>query len=121
MNSAISHPDHMETLEIARSELDAQSGCTRMYTLRGYAYSGGGRRVTRVEVSLDEGATWQLSNVYVHVRLVVPRASTHPRYSEYPEDHYRAMAYTDDVYGTLDLTERDTSLCVADVHADGLN
>lgn len=30
--------------------------------------------------------------------------------SEYPEDRYREMTYTDDVYGTLDLTERDTSL-----------
>jgi len=33
------------------------------YTVRGYAYGGGGRRVTRVEVSLDEGATWTLAEM----------------------------------------------------------
>lgn len=27
-------------------------------TVRGYAYSGGGRRITRVDVSLDNGQTW---------------------------------------------------------------
>jgi len=30
--------------------------------------------------------------------------------SAYPEDNYRDLAHSDDVYGTLDLTERDTCL-----------
>ena len=56
MNSTIAKPDHDETLIVSkRSESDD------FYTVRGYAYSGGGRRVTRVEVSLDEGATWSLA------------------------------------------------------------
>ncbi|KAJ2781680.1 hypothetical protein H4R18_002733 [Coemansia javaensis] len=35
----------------------------RPYTARGYALSGGGRAVDRVEVSLDGGATWALADV----------------------------------------------------------
>ncbi|KAJ1484527.1 NAD(P)H-nitrate reductase [Baffinella frigidus] len=31
------------------------------YTMRGYAYTGGGRRVGRVEISFDSGDTWDLS------------------------------------------------------------
>ena len=34
--------------------------------MRGYAYAGGGRRVTRVEVSLDEGETWTLASMYAY-------------------------------------------------------
>lgn len=34
--------------------------------MKGYAYAGGGRKVTRVEVSLDEGETWVLASVYVY-------------------------------------------------------
>jgi len=30
--------------------------------------------------------------------------------SEYPEDRFRDICHIDPVYGTLDLTERDTSL-----------
>ena len=29
--------------------------------------------------------------------------------SEYPEDQFRELCHMDPVYGTLDLTERDTS------------
>ncbi|KAI9569846.1 hypothetical protein HD554DRAFT_2327805 [Boletus coccyginus] len=88
VNSAIASPDHDETLMVSKhSESDG------FYTMRGYAYGGGGRRVTRVEVSLDEGATWSLAAI------------------EYPEDHFREVCHMDPVYGTLDLTERDTSFC----------
>ncbi|KAF8137711.1 hypothetical protein EV363DRAFT_1414909 [Boletus edulis] len=88
VNSAIAKPDHHETLIISkRSESDG------FYTIRGYAYGGGGRRVTRVEVSLDEGVTWNLATI------------------EYPEDRFREICHTDPVYGTLDLTQRDTSFC----------
>lgn len=66
MNSAIARPDHHETLEVASTELGGDAdGPQHMYTLRGYAYSGGGRRVTRCEISLDEGASWQLAKMSV--------------------------------------------------------
>ena len=35
------------------------SAQTDKYTIRGYAYAGGGRRIVRVEVSLDCGVGWQ--------------------------------------------------------------
>jgi nitrate reductase (NAD(P)H) len=30
------------------------------YTIRGYAYSGGGRKIIRVELTVDGGETWIL-------------------------------------------------------------
>ncbi|KAL8231730.1 hypothetical protein R6Q57_001508 [Mikania cordata] len=52
INSVITTPCHEEILPI-------NSWTTqRPYTLRGYAYSGGGKKVTRVEVTLDGGDTW---------------------------------------------------------------
>ncbi|KAL7410259.1 hypothetical protein BDY24DRAFT_400640 [Mrakia frigida] len=85
VNSAIAQPDHDEVLDL--------STCGETYAIKGYAYAGGGRRVTRIEVSLDEGTTWKLSEI------------------TYPEDLYRAVAHSDSVYGTLDLTERDECFC----------
>lgn len=54
INSAISSP--------ANGELMSLSGAG-VYTLKGYAYSGGGRKVTRVEVSVDGGKTWLLATL----------------------------------------------------------
>ncbi|XP_073021129.1 nitrate reductase [NADH] 1-like [Primulina eburnea] len=54
INSVITTPCHEEILPI-------NSWTTqRPYTLRGYSYSGGGKKVTRVEVTLDGGETWQV-------------------------------------------------------------
>ena len=33
------------------------------YGIKGYCYNGGGRKVIRVEVSLDGGATWTLTKL----------------------------------------------------------
>ncbi|GMH49941.1 hypothetical protein TrLO_g5049 [Triparma laevis f. longispina] len=56
INSAIATPDHDETLNLVK-HLDAP------YTIKGYAYSGGGRAVSRVEVTLDDGVTWTLADI----------------------------------------------------------
>lgn len=53
INSAMSKPDHNETLSIA-SHID------KTYQVAGYAYTGGGRAISRVEVSLDGGIHWDL-------------------------------------------------------------
>ena len=39
-----------------------------MFTISGYAYAGGGRMVTRVEISLDCGWTWTLADRVHHER-----------------------------------------------------
>ncbi|KAA8546358.1 hypothetical protein F0562_002903 [Nyssa sinensis] len=54
INSVITTPCHEAILPI-------NSWTTqRPYTLRGYAYSGGGKKVTRVEVTMDGGETWHV-------------------------------------------------------------
>ncbi|XP_060198179.1 nitrate reductase [NADH] 2-like isoform X1 [Lycium barbarum] len=54
INSIITTPSHREILPI-------KTWTTRHpYMLRGYAYSGGGNKVTRVEVTMDGGETWRV-------------------------------------------------------------
>lgn len=57
INSVITTPSHEEILPINSATTQ------RPYTLRGYAYSGGGRKVTRVEITFDGGETWNLCTV----------------------------------------------------------
>eukprot|EP00588_Corethron_pennatum_P001902 CAMPEP_0194297980 /NCGR_PEP_ID=MMETSP0169-20130528/59908_1 /TAXON_ID=218684 /ORGANISM="Corethron pennatum, Strain L29A3" /LENGTH=942 /DNA_ID=CAMNT_0039047911 /DNA_START=612 /DNA_END=3440 /DNA_ORIENTATION=- len=52
INSAISQPDHNETLGV-------QSGIGKDYELAGYAYTGGGRMITRVEITTNGGNNWE--------------------------------------------------------------
>ncbi|KAL5558335.1 hypothetical protein UlMin_034546 [Ulmus minor] len=54
INSVITTPCHEEILPINSYTNE------RPYTLKGYAYSGGGKKVTRVEVTLDGGETWHV-------------------------------------------------------------
>lgn len=85
-NSAICYPAHGETISL-------KSG-SATYTVRGYAYGGGGRRITRVEVTLDRGKSWSLAQV------------------KYPEDNYRLSADGDSLYGgRVDMWWRETSFC----------
>jgi len=87
VNSAIACPDHDETLDTTDQSPNAT------YTVKGYAYSGGGNRVTRVEISSDDGETWSLANI------------------SYPEDLYRAATHFDAVYGSLDSSDFDACFC----------
>lgn len=70
INSAIVYPGNGETLTLTGAGV---------YTIKGYAYSGGGRKITRVEVSLDGGLTWNLC------KLDYPeeRYSPAPKYGMY--------------------------------------
>lgn len=103
VNSAAAYPQHNEELELSTA------GPT--YTARGYAYGGGGRRINRVEISLDKGrcksfqppmmlnnnhltcdAAWRLANI------------------EYPEDKYRD--FQRDLFGgRVDMSWRETCFC----------
>lgn len=57
INSAISKPEHNETLSIAKN-------IGKEYTLEGYSYTGGGRAVTRIEISTDGGSHWELAEIH---------------------------------------------------------
>ncbi|KAI1854124.1 hypothetical protein JX266_001265 [Neoarthrinium moseri] len=85
-NSATCYPAHDERL----SNTDALG----TYNVRGYAYAGGGKRVTRVEVTLDKGKTWTLADI------------------SYPEDDYRLAPEDDQLYGgRLDMSWRESCFC----------
>eukprot|EP00953_Heterococcus_sp_UTEX-ZZ885_P002474 1844-Heterococcus_DN1.PRE.4 len=55
INSVILAPQHGEHLPVHCS--------TDQYLLQGYAYTGGGRKIRRVEISLDGGVSWQNTTV----------------------------------------------------------
>ncbi|KAJ4966531.1 hypothetical protein NE237_018380 [Protea cynaroides] len=59
INSVITTPSHEEILPINSSTTQSP------YTLRGYAYTGGGRKITRVEVTMDGGETWMVCNLEI--------------------------------------------------------
>ncbi|EXJ78404.1 nitrate reductase [NADPH] [Capronia coronata CBS 617.96] len=83
-NSAICYPEHEEKICLTDTP--------PVYKTRGYAYSGGGRRITRVEITLDKGKTWRLADI------------------EYPEDRYRQVDRT--LFGgQLDMSWRETCFC----------
>lgn len=84
-NSAVAFPAHDEKFSVKST--------TPTYRVQGYAYSGGGRRVTRCEVSLDKGKTWRLANI------------------DYQEDKYRAFEDHKLLGGRLDMDWRETSFC----------
>lgn len=86
-NSAIAYPAHDEIFSLSSS--------SDFYTARGYAYGGGGRRVTRVEITLNKGKTWSLANIKYH------------------EDLYRDHADEDQKLfgGRLDMSWRETCFC----------
>ncbi|KAF2742118.1 hypothetical protein M011DRAFT_433706 [Sporormia fimetaria CBS 119925] len=84
-NSAIASPAHDEIFDT--------QGVSKSYTVKGYAYSGGGRRITRVELSLDRGKSWKLANV------------------GYAEDRYRAYENHELFGGRLDMSWRETCFC----------
>ncbi|KAK4538577.1 hypothetical protein CDCA_CDCA18G4602 [Cyanidium caldarium] len=56
INSAVIAPDHDEVLPLTGRKQER-------YTVQGYAYSGGGRQVTRVEITFDGGHTWEMCEV----------------------------------------------------------
>ncbi|KAH8889792.1 hypothetical protein GQ53DRAFT_195663 [Thozetella sp. PMI_491] len=85
-NSATVYPAHDETLSL----IDGPE----LYRLRGYAYAGGGKRVTRMEVTFDKGTTWTLA------RMI------------YPEDEYRLAPEDETLYGgKVDLSWREACFC----------
>jgi nitrate reductase (NAD(P)H) len=60
INSAMTAPDHNEVIDLSPISM------SRTYEVGGYAYTGGGRRITRVELSTDGGKHWELCKINVH-------------------------------------------------------
>ena len=83
-NSATAFPAHEEQLCLVDGP--------QKYRCRGYAYAGGGRRITRVELSIDKGRTWRLAEI------------------DYPEDRYRNVE-KDLFGGRLDMMWKENCFC----------
>jgi len=83
-NSALAYPAHEEQVCLVDGP--------EKYRAKGYAYGGGGRRITRVEISTNKGRTWRLADI------------------DYPEDRYRDVEQT--LYGgRLDMSWRESCFC----------
>ena len=54
INSAMTHPAHGTCIGLDGPDTTL---------IKGYAYTGGGRKITRVEISLDMGGTWELAEL----------------------------------------------------------
>ncbi|KAK3940674.1 hypothetical protein QBC46DRAFT_341343 [Diplogelasinospora grovesii] len=86
-NSAICYPAHDERVSLVEKGVE-------MYKFKGYAYAGGGKRVTRMEVTLDKGKTWRLANITYH------------------EDQYRDAPDGETLYGgRVDMSWREACFC----------
>lgn len=86
VNSVICYPGHDERLLLTANKTT--------YNVRGYAYGGGGRRITRVEITLDKGKSWRLAEI------------------RYPEDDYRLAPEGDVLYGgKVDMSWREACFC----------
>ncbi|KAM3076831.1 hypothetical protein ACMFMF_004749 [Clarireedia jacksonii] len=83
-NSATVYPAHEERISLVNAP--------QTYRVKGYAYGGGGRRITRVEVTLDKGKSWALADIRYH------------------EDDYRNNVEEDETLfgGRLDMGWRET-------------
>ena len=57
INSSITRPAHNESIDIAKMYKGT-------YDIEGIAYAGGGRKITRVEISTDKGITWKLAEIH---------------------------------------------------------
>ncbi|ODV70877.1 nitrate reductase [Cyberlindnera jadinii NRRL Y-1542] len=66
---------------------------SELYEIKGFGYNGGGKRIGRIEVSLDRGKTWTLCDI------------------DYPEDRYREAGYVDLFGGTVNVCDRMSCLC----------
>ena len=113
INSAIASPAHGETLALSNADITTEG--SKVYIVKGYAYAGGGRRITRVELSWDDGRRWQMADMQVLQvcrHLCFTASILNGLHRDYPEDQFRRMKFEHPIYGLLDLTECDTCLSV---------
>ncbi|KAH6603735.1 hypothetical protein Trco_008510 [Trichoderma cornu-damae] len=98
VNAAICLPAHNDIRQFA-----SDPSIMQKIPIEGYAYTGGGRRITRVEVTLDDGKNWNLADI------------------QYPEDLYRMYPIRNHPsFGNLDLstTEMSFSWCFWSLEVD---
>lgn len=84
VNAAITVPAHDQVINLEKEGPETK--------VAGYAYTGDGKRANRVEITLDEGDTWQIADI------------------DWPEDKYIMEPISNHpFFGTLDLSETEMS------------
>jgi len=96
INSAISSPGHGEVLKLKDMK--------ETYDVKGYAYGGGGRKIIRVEVTLDGGRSWH---------LVKDGNVTHPPNTPTPAGKYWGWCFWTITVPTADLLKATNVACRA--------
>jgi nitrate reductase (NAD(P)H) len=85
VQSVICYPAHDEIIKIEDNKI---------YNIKGFAYNGGGIRIGRVEISLDQGLTWKLTDI------------------NYPEDLYKEILDSPEIFGgILDMKNDEQYFC----------
>lgn len=87
VQSVTVYPENQEIMKFSENSIE------ETYPVRGFAYNGGGIRVGRVEVSLDKGKTWRLTEI------------------DYPEDRYREAGEFELFGGLVNVCDRMSYLC----------
>lgn len=86
--SAIAVPNHDESL------IATEDG---PFTVQGYAYNGGGRMITRVEISLDSDATWRLCKIHRFEKPTVHNKHWCWIFWEFTFDHQQELALAHEI------------------------
>ncbi|KAG7899208.1 hypothetical protein KL935_003518 [Ogataea polymorpha] len=83
LQTIICKPENQQVIKISDDE----------YEIAGFGYNGGGIRIGRIEISLDKGKTWKLTEI------------------DYPEDRYREAGYFRLFGGLVNVCDRMSCLC----------
>lgn len=95
VNSAIAYPEHNEQWVINDNENE-----NKTYIVSGYAYSGGGKPIIRVEISLDDGKTWTQSE------FKFPENSLRHGAKRYTWCHYKCELKVQDILKAKEIVVR---------------
>ena len=87
VNSCIACPGHDEVINVS-----IDSTASTAYLMKGYAYSGGGRSVSRIELSFDQGDSWKLTTILPYPTEYIRRGKYWSWFFwEYQVDHQSMM------------------------------
>lgn len=64
VQSAICDPKDGDVIHLNELPSEGEKNATKLIPVKGYAYSGGGKQIVRVDVSIDAGKTWHTARLH---------------------------------------------------------